>query len=106
MSPSSGVFKFFPPLGLHVCIFKVHQHLRSLAPVMNDDDGQMIFGDLGGLKLPDIVLQVRKNPVKTSLRKPVPTGDRTRARCLTGVHAASWPTALDPRPAENAKSHI
>ena len=33
------------------------QHLRSLAPVMKDDnDGQIIFGDLGGLKLPDICL--------------------------------------------------
>ena len=35
----------------------MREHLRSLAPVMNDDnDGQMIFGDLGGLKLPDICL--------------------------------------------------
>ena len=33
---------------------------------MNDYDGQMIFGDLGGLKLPDIfVLQVRKTPEKS-----------------------------------------
>ena len=30
--------------------------MRSLTPVMNDNDGQMIFGDLGGLKLPDICL--------------------------------------------------
>ena len=29
--------------------FRVHQHLRSLVPMMIDDDndGQMIFGDLG-----------------------------------------------------------
>ena len=36
-------------------------------PIMNDDDndGQMIFGDLGGLKIPDICLtgeeKLRKN---------------------------------------------
>ena len=61
----------------------------------DDDDGQMIFGDLGGLKLPTFVLQVRKNPEKTSPRKPVPTGDRTRACCVTGAHAAASPTAVD-----------
>ena len=27
--------------------------------------------------------------------KSVPTGDRTRARCVTGAHAAAWPTAVD-----------
>ena len=27
---------------------------------MDDNDGQMIFGDLGGLKRPDICLKVRK----------------------------------------------
>ena len=41
----------------------MRQHLRSLAPVMND--GQTIFRDLGGLKLPDICLtgeeKTRKN---------------------------------------------
>ena len=54
---------------------------------MIDDhnDGQMIFGELGGLKLPDIC------PKKTSPRKLVPAGDRTRARCVTGAHA----TAVD-----------
>ena len=53
----------------------------------DDDDGQMIFRDLVGLKPPTFVLQVRKNPEKTSPRKLVPTGDRTRARCVTGAHA-------------------
>ena len=47
--------------------------------VMDDNDGQMIFGEFGGLKLPDICL----------------TGDRTRARCVTGAHATTWPTAVD-----------
>ena len=55
----------------------------------------MIFGDIGGLKLPDICLTGEEKPRKTAPRKPVPTGDRTRARCVTGTHAAAWPTAVD-----------
>ena len=62
--------------------------------IMDDYDGQMIFGDLGGLKLPDISLTGEK----TSPRKLVPTGDRTRARCVTGAHAKTCPTAVDTRP--------
>ena len=61
----------------------------------DDNDGQMILGDLGGLKLPDICLTGEENPEKTSPRKFVPTGDRTRARCLTDAHATAWPTAVD-----------
>ena len=61
----------------------------------DDNDGQMIIGDLGGLKLPDICLTGEEKPRKTSPRKLVPTGDRTRARCVTGAHAAAWPTAVD-----------
>ena len=60
----------------------------------DDNDGQMIFGDLGSLKLPDIRLTGEEKPRKTSPRKLVPTGDRTRARCVTGAHAATWPTAV------------
>ena len=45
--------------------------------------------------LPTFVLQVRKNPEKTLPRKLVPTGDRTRALCVTGAHAAVCPTAVD-----------
>ena len=62
---------------------------------MNDNDGQMIFEDLGGLKLPDICLTGEEKPRKTSPRKLVPTGHRTRARCVTGAHAAAWSTAVD-----------
>ena len=62
----------------------------------DDNDGQMIFGDLGGLKLPDICLTgEEKKPEKTSPRKSVLTGDLTWARCMTGAHAAAWPTAVD-----------
>ena len=61
----------------------------------DDNDGQMIFGDLGGLKLPDICHAGEKTPEKTSPMILVPTGDRTRARCVTGAHATAWPTAVD-----------
>ena len=57
--------------------------------VDDDNDCQMIFGDLGDLKLPDICLTGEEKPRKTSPRKLVPTGDRTRARCVTGVHATA-----------------
>ena len=58
----------------------------------DDNDDQMIFGVLGSLKLLDICLTGEEKPRKTSPRKPVPTGDRTRARCVTGAHAT---TAVD-----------
>ena len=41
---------------------------------------------------------MRKHPEKTSPRKLVPTGDRTRARCVTGAHAITWSTAVDTWP--------
>ena len=66
--------------------------------MMMDDDGQMIFGDIVGLKPPDIRLtgeeKLRK---KTSPRKLVPTVDRTRARCVTSAHATTRSTAVDLR---------
>ena len=64
--------------------------------IWNDDyDGQMIFGDLGGLKFPDICLTGEKKPrKKTSPRKPVPTGDRTQARCVTSAHDTTCSTAV------------
>ena len=50
----------FVYLGLRAC-----QHLRSLAPVMNDDnDGQIIFGDFVDLKLSDICLTGDEKPRK------------------------------------------
>ena len=59
----------------------------------DDNDGHLIFGDLRGLKLPDICLTGEENPKKTSPRKLVLTGDQTRAHCMTGAHATAWPTA-------------
>ena len=61
----------------------------------DDNDGQMKFGDLGGLKLPDICLTGEEKPRKNSPRKLVPTGDRIRASCVTGAHATACPTAVD-----------
>ena len=43
------------------------------------------------------VSQVRKNPEKTSPRKPVPTEDRTRARCVISAHATTCSTAVDTK---------
>ena len=62
---------------------------------MDDNYGQMIFRDLAGLKLPDICLIGEEKPRKTSPRKLVPTGDRTRARCMTSAHAITCSTAVD-----------
>ena len=52
-------------------------------------------GNLGASSFPTFVLQVRKNPEKTSPRKLVQTGDRTRARCVTGARATTCSTAVD-----------
>ena len=86
---------------------KQHKHERQYTPsthsviptrqIWNDDYvGQMIFGDLGGLKFPDICLTGEEKPRKKTLpRKPVPTGDRTRARCVTSAHTTTCSTAVD-----------
>ena len=84
-----------------------HKHERQYTPsthsviptrrIWNDDYyDQMIFGDLGGLKFPDICLTGEEKPKKkTSPKKPVPTGDRNRARRLTSAHATTCSTAVD-----------
>ena len=86
---------------MYVCIFgfkgaSTSKVIGARNEVMMDDyDGQMIFGDLVGLKLPDIRLTGEENPEKTSPRKLVPTGYRTRARCVTNAHATTCCTAVD-----------
>ena len=67
----------------------------------DDNDDQMIFGDRVGLKLPDIRLTGEEKPRKTSPRKFVLTRDRARARCVTGAHATTWPTAVDSNLVKN-----
>ena len=60
--------------------------------IWNDDyGGQMIFGDLCG---PEVSWHLSYRWGKTSRRKPVPTGDRTRARWVTGAHASACSTTL------------
>ena len=50
----------------------------------------MTFGDLVGLKLPDIYFTGKEKPRKTSLRKLVATENRTQARCdRTRAHATA-----------------
>ena len=63
--------------------------------MMDDYDGQMIFGELGGLKVSDICLTGEEKPRKTSSRKTVPTGIRIRARCVAGAHPTACPTPMD-----------
>ena len=94
ISPMPG-----PPPRQHVYERQYTLSTHSVIPtrrIWNDDyDRQMIFGDLVGLKFPDIRLAGEENPEKTSPRKLVPTVDRTRARCLTSAHATTCSTAVD-----------
>ena len=62
---------------------------------MDDSDGQIIFGDLVGLKLPDICVADEEKPRKKSPRKLVPAGNRTRANCVTDAHATACSTTVD-----------
>ena len=84
-----------------------HKHERRYTPFTHpfiltrltwkdDYDCQMMFGDLVGLKFPDICLRGEVKPRKKNPpRKLVPTGDRTRTRCVTGAHATACSTAVD-----------
>ena len=40
--------------------------------MMDDNDGQMIFGDIGGLKLPDICLTGEEKPRKNLTQETCP----------------------------------
>ena len=92
-----------------------HKHERQYTPsthsvirtwrTWNDDyDGQMIFGDLGGPKVSwHVSYRWGKTPKKTTPRKPVPTGDRTRARCVASAHATTCSTVVDQNKYKNQK---
>ena len=58
----------------------------------DDNDGQMIFGDLGGLKLPDICLTDDEKPRKNLAQETCPNQGSN-----LGTHAAAWPTAVDKK---------
>ena len=57
--------------------------------MMDDYDGQMIFGDPVGLKLPEIRLTVEEKPRKNLTQETCPDRRRTRARCVTSAHATT-----------------
>ena len=82
-SETTGTWKTIHPFSLSRWIWK-HNY-----------DGQMMFGKLMGLKLPDICLTDEEKLRKNSPRKLVPTGDRIRVRCVTGAHATACSTAVD-----------
>ena len=79
---------------------RARQQLRSLAPVMKwwwmIMMAKWYSGTLWAWSFLTFILQVRKTPEKTSPRKPVPPGDRTRARCVISSHATTCSTAVDP----------
>ena len=56
---------------------------------------KLYSGNHGAWKLPDICLTGEEKPQKNSPRKLVPTGDGTRARCVTGAHATDCCRAVD-----------
>ena len=63
--------------------------------IMDDNDDQMVHVDLGTKNFLTFVLQVKKNPEKTSPRKLVPTENRARARCVSGAHATTCHITVD-----------
>ena len=83
---------------MYVCIFEVlgrdniSGHWRPLWMSMDYNDGQMIFWDLGGLKLPDICLTDEKKPRKNLTQETCPDRGsnpgplRDRRACYHLVH--------------------
>ena len=63
--------------------------------IMDDYDGQMIFGDFGGLKLPDICLTGEEKPRKNLTQETCPDQGSNRAHYVTSAHATARPTAMD-----------
>ena len=76
-----------------------HKHERRYTPVIltrrrrkDDYDGQMISGDLVGLKLPDICLTGEEKPRKNLTQETCP--NRGLNLGVTGVHATGKPTKI------------
>ena len=64
---------------MYICIFddvlghvNISGHWRPQLMSMDDSAGQMIFGDLGGLKLPDICLTGEEKPRKNLAQETCP----------------------------------
>ena len=70
---------------------------------MIDDDGQMIFGDLGGLKHPDICLTGEEKPRKNLTQETCsdwgsnPGPLRDRRACYRMAHSGGLKRLKDPR---------
>ena len=70
---------------------------------MDDNDGRMIFGDLEGLKLPDICLTVEENPRKNLTQETYadrgsnPGPLRDKRACYHLLHSGGRkPTSFNP----------
>ena len=57
--------------------------------------GQMIFGDLEGIKFPDICLKDEEKPRKNITQENCANRGSNRVRCVTGSHATACFTAVD-----------
>ena len=73
-----------------------HQFILTTRIWKDDYDGQIIFEEPWEPKdLWHLSYRWGKTPKKTSPRKLIPTGDRTRARCVTGAYVTACSTAVD-----------
>ena len=63
--------------------------------IMDDNDGQMIFGDIGGLKFPDICLTDEVKPRKNLTQETCPDRGSNPARYVTGAHATASDICLN-----------
>ena len=70
--------------------------------MISDDDGQMMFGDLGGLKLPDICLIGEENPRKYLTQETCPDRGlnpgplRDRRACCRLAHSGGRTEKVKP----------
>ena len=67
----------------------------------DENDDQMVFGDLEGLKLPNICLTGEENPRKNLNQETYPERGCNPANCVTGVHATACPTAVNQQLTKN-----
>ena len=63
--------------------------------IMDDDDGQMIFGEIMGLEFPDIRLTCEEKPRKNLTHETCPDRESNLGRFGTGTHATICSTAVD-----------
>ena len=81
--------------------FRARQHLRSLAPLMNDKSWWKLWPNIRGSWGPKASWRLSHRwgipPKKKNLTQEIcPVRDRSRTRCVTGAHATARPTAVDP----------